>query len=54
MFRKILDMLVGRPEPSDERLIRVEQKVSDIDVRLNVLELRAKVKQRRGTTPWPG
>lgn len=46
MFQRILDALVGRKEPTEERLGRVEKKVSEIDLRLTVLAAKVNVKER--------
>ena len=46
MFQWIIDKVTGRPEPSNERLIKVERKVEDIDKRLTVLSARVAVKER--------
>lgn len=46
MFKMILDAMVGRKEPNEERLGRVEKKVNEIDLRLTVLAAKVNVKQR--------
>jgi len=52
MFHKIVDFLVGRPEPSDDRIGKVEKRVDNIETRLDILTAKAKVKERRHTSRW--
>lgn len=53
MFKTILDAIVGRKEPTEERLGRVEKKVSEIDLRLTVLSAKVNVKHRNHMMDGP-
>ena len=47
MFKFVQDLLVGREEPSEHKVVQAEKRVESNEERLRILAMKASVKSRR-------